>query len=310
VIVVFGSLNVDIAARVEAMPRRGETVPGRDLAVGPGGKGANQALAARRAGAQVAMAGAVGRDAFAEVALAPLRAAGVDVSRVEAVEAPTGTALIHVDASGDNAITVAAGANGRASAKRVPDELVAAASLVVLQLETPPEESLALARRARRLGGRAMLNAAPVLPLSSGWLDALDLLVVNAIEAAALAPAFGAPSPHEAFAVHLARRHGVAVVVTLGAQGACAAAEGAIHRVPSLPVEVVDTVGAGDAFAGALAAALDREDPLRRALACAAAAGALACTGRGAQVSLPDAASIARHAGPLESAIVTERFAP
>jgi ribokinase len=309
VIVVFGSLNVDVAARVAMLPRRGETVPGRELAIGPGGKGANQALAARRAGAAVAMAGAVGRDAFAEIALAPLRAAGVDVSRVGSVDAPTGTALIHVEASGDNAITVIAGANGCATADQVPDGIVAAASLLVLQLETPPEQSLALAQRARRLGRRTMLNAAPALPLPRDWLDALDVLVVNAIEAAALAGTFAAPPEPEAFAIHLARHHGVAAVVTLGAQGACAAAERAIHRVPSLPIDVVDTVGAGDAFVGALAAALDREDPLPRALACASAAGALACTGRGAQASLPDAAAIARLAPSVESAIVTERLA-
>lgn len=309
-LVVFGSINVDLAARVDALPRRGETIHGRDLTVSPGGKGANQALAARRAGAEVALCGAVGRDAFAEVALASLRADGVDLALVLAVDAPTGTALIHVDATGDNAITVIAGANTQASAAQVPDALVAAASLIVLQLEAPPHESLALARRARRLGKRVLLNAAPALPLADGWLEALDILVVNAVEAATLAPAFAVPAEPTAFAAHLARRHGVGVVVTLGAQGAMVAAEGAISRVPALVVDVVDTVGAGDAFTGALAAALDRGDPLRRALARASAAGALACTGRGAQASLPDAAAIVRHAGSLESAIATERLAP
>lgn len=309
-IVVFGSINVDLAARVDALPRRGETIPGHDLEIGPGGKGANQALAARRGGAEVALCGAVGRDAFAEVALAALRTAGVDLRGVAVVAAPTGTAMIHVDASGDNAITVIAGANAHAAATRVPDALLSSASLVVLQLETPPQESLALARRARKLGKRVLLNAAPALPLADGWLDALDILVVNAVEAATLAPAFAVPAEPAAFAAHLARRHGMGVVVTLGAQGAMAAAEGTIARVPALAVDVIDTVGAGDAFTGALAAALDRGDPFRRALACAAAAGALACTGRGAQASLPYAAATLRHAGTLESAIVTERLAP
>ena len=309
-IVVFGSLNVDLAARVATLPRRGETIHGRDLTISPGGKGANQALAARRAGAEVAMAGAVGRDAFADAAVALLRVGGVDLRHVRSVAAPTGVALIHIDAAGDNAITVVAGANARASAAQVPDALLAAASLLVLQLETPAHESLALARRARSLGKRVLLNAAPATTLDAAWLDALDVLVVNAVEAATLAPLFAAPATPEAFAKHLATAHAMTVVVTLGGDGAFAATRSAALRVPILAVDVRDTVGAGDAFTGALACALDRGDPLPHALACASAAGALACTGEGAQAALPDAAAIARHAIPLESAIVTESLAP
>lgn len=305
-IVVFGSINLDLAARVDALPRRGETIAGHALAMSPGGKGANQALAARRAGAKVALVGAVGQDAFAQPALALLARDGVDLSRVARAAAPTGVALIHVDAAGDNAITVVAGANAYARASEVDDGLLDAASLVVLQLETPARESLALAQRARQRHRRVMLNAAPAAALDRAWLAALDVLVVNAIEAATLAPAFGVAETPERFARELAQGHGLDVVVTRGEQGAIAATRAALHRVPTLPVSVVDTVGAGDAFVGALAAALDRAAPMRRALAFAAVAGALACTGHGAQPALPHAEAIAAHADSLESAIVTE----
>ena len=160
----------------------------------------------------------------------------------------------------------------------------------MLQLETPAAESLALARRARALGKRVVLNAAPALPLEASWREVLDVLVVNEHEAASLAPAFGVPAEPRAFAQAVARRHGDHGRRDAGsARAPVAVARGEVHRVPALPIAPVDTVGAGDAFAGALAAALDRGDPLRRALACAAAAGALACTAPGAQAALPHA---------------------
>lgn len=307
-VVVFGSINVDFTARVAALPRRGETITGRDLQVSPGGKGANQALAARRAGADVALAGATGRDAFAETALALLRVDGVDLAHVRAVDAATGVALIHVDAAGDNAITVVPGANALARADQVSDALLARAALLVLQLETPADQSLDVARRAGALGKRVMLNAAPAAPLDAAWREVLDVLVVNAVEAQTLAPSFGAPGEPVAFAAFVSGAYDIDVIVTLGGDGACALSRGIAHRVPALGVDVVDTVGAGDAFAGALAAALDRGETLRRALACASAAGALACTRAGAQAALPRADEIARHAASLDSVIVTERL--
>lgn len=309
-IVVFGSVNADLTARVSVLPVRGETVLGRSLAVAPGGKGANQALAARRAGADVAMAGAVGDDSFAEPALALLAADGVDLAHVRRVGGPTGVALIHVDDGGDNTITVIAGANAQATAALVPDALLGASSLLVLQLEVPVAEALALATRAHAAGRRVMLNAAPAAALGPAWLRAIDVLVVNEIEAATLAPAFGAPAEAAAFATTIARRHGLAVVVTRGGQGALAVADGAVYRVPTLAVQAIDTVGAGDAFVGALAAALDRAAPWREALAFAAAAGGLACTGHGAQAALPRADILRQHASTLVPAIVVERLDP
>ncbi|HEX6944972.1 MAG TPA: PfkB family carbohydrate kinase, partial [Casimicrobiaceae bacterium] len=225
-ILVFGSINVDVAARVDALPRAGETIAGHGVLMSPGGKGANQALAARRAGAGVTLAGATGRDAFAAPALALLRAEGVDLALVATVDAPTGVALIHVDARGENAITVVAGANALARASQVPDAALRRCNLLVMQLETPAAESLALARRARALGKPVMLNAAPALPLDASWGEVLDVLMVNEHEAASLAPAFGAPPEPRAFAQAVARDHGITVVVTLGAAGAFAVARG------------------------------------------------------------------------------------
>jgi ribokinase len=254
------------------------------------------------------LAGATGRDAFAAPALALLRAEGVDLALVAPSDAPTGMALIHVDARGENAITVVAGANALARAAQVPESALRRCSLLMMQLETPAAESLALARRAHALGKPVVLNAAPALPLEASWPEMLDVLVVNEHEAATLAPAFGVPAEPRAFAQAVARHRGITVVVTLGAAGAYAVARGETHAVPVLPITPLDTVGAGDAFVGALAAALDRGDPLRRALACAAAAGGLACTAPGAQAALPHAPDILHHAATLESRIVSERL--
>ena len=299
-IVVFGSINLDLVARVGRLPRPGETLAGHAFSISPGGKGANQALAAHRAGADVALFGAVGRDAFAAPALALLREAGVRLDGVLQVDAPTGVALIQVEDSGENAITVVAGANAHAAADCVPDRLLDASTTLLLQLETPANEGLALARRVRARGGRVMLNPAPSAPLDPGWLDVIDVLVANEHEAATLARAFGLPEAAGGFAAALSSRHDIVAIVTLGAKGALAAARNVRHSVPALPVRCIDTVGAGDAFVGAVAAALDRGTAWPQALAQGAAAGALACTRDGAQPSLPDASAILAAAATLE----------
>jgi len=291
-IVVFGSINVDLVAQVESMPSPGETLSGSALAILPGGKGANQALAARRAGAQVHMFGAVGRDAFAAVALANLEASGIDLSGVSAVDAATGVALIHVDAQGENAITVIAGANNLADASRVPAHLLEQATTLVMQLEVPLPEVAALARRAHAQGTCVILNAAPAASLSPELLRDVDVLVVNASEAASLAATLEVASAPDDFARDVAGRFNNVVIVTLGAKGAIASVNGE-HIVAAAPTVIaVDTTGAGDALAGALAAALDRGAPVRMALAEGVAAGALACTAHGAQAALPDAKAI------------------
>lgn len=298
-IVVFGSINLDLVARVPRLPRPGETLAGAAFDTSPGGKGANQALAARRAGAEVAIFGAVGRDVFATPALALLEAAGVDLAGVRSGDAPTGIALIHVDDAGQNAITVIPGANAEARAADVPDRLLGPGTTLMLQFETPHDESLALATRARSRGASVVLNPAPATALSAAWLDAIDVLIVNETEAGEIAGPLGLPVAPTAFAAALSARHEVTVVATLGAEGAFAASAGASYRLPALEIEARDTVGAGDAFAGAFAAALDRGEPIDRGLALAVAAGSIACTRPGAQPALPDSTETALAAARL-----------
>jgi ribokinase len=289
VILVFGSLNADLLVPVPALPRPGETVLGDDYQLLPGGKGANQALAARRAGAVLVMlAGAVGADAFAEIALAPLRAAGVDVALVRQVAQPTGCALIIVgaagEARGENLIAVASGANRAAAASSVPDSLLARGTTLLCQMEVPAAENWALIRRARAAGARTMLNLAPTAPVPDDVLADIDVLVANRGEADALgmAPAL------------FARRLRQAFIVTQGAAGSFALLrDGGQIAVPALPVEPVDTTGAGDTFVGVLASALNQSLDLTSALRRASAAAGLACLAHGAQSAMPDAAAIA-----------------
>jgi len=300
-IVVFGSINVDLVARAARLPRPGETLAGLAFAALPGGKGANQALAARRAGAEVALVGAVGTDAFAGVALSNLTAAGVGVGSMGRSARHTGVALIHVDAQGENSITVIAGANADADPAALPSELLGAGSTLLLQLEVPFAKVHAAALAGRRHGARVVLNAAPAHALSEAQLAAIDVLVVNEIEAATIAADLGLAPSAESFAVDVHRRFGCAAVVTRGARGAIAAVNGRLLCAPAPQVSVVDAIGAGDAFAGAMAAALDRGAAWQRALADGIAAGALACTAAGAQAALPDAAAIANLSAAVES---------
>jgi ribokinase len=286
-IAVFGSINVDLVATVERLPSAGETLRGRSFSMSPGGKGANQALAARRAGASVALYGAVGRDPFANSALALLREDGVDLANVRTVAPATGVALIHVDSNGENAITVVAGANGHATADQVPDDALGASTTVVMQLETPLAEVEALARRAHASGARVILNAAPATTLSTDILRHIHVLIVNESEAQSIASALGIATEANAFVAEYRRRFAADVIVSLGSQGLVASSPAAPIALAAPTVDVVDTVGAGDALVGALAAALDRNASWNRALKEGLAAGSLACTRAGAQPSLP-----------------------
>ena len=184
-IVVFGSINVDLIVPVPRLPQAGETVLGGDYALLPGGKGANQALAARRAGAKVVLAGAVGADLFAGIALDLLRCDGVDTRLVQVVEQPTGCAAIMVSSEGENTIAVAPGANASASSDQVPDGLLCARTTLVTQMEVPPSETALLIRRLRARGGRSLLNLAPALPIDLALLEEIDLVVANEGEVAA-----------------------------------------------------------------------------------------------------------------------------
>ncbi len=288
VLIVFGSINLDMTFAVPALPTPGETVIGPAVQVQPGGKGANQAVAAARDGAAVAMAGAVGRDGAADTALAGLVAAGVDLSRVVRTDVSTGAAAICVDPAGRNQIAVGTGANAVARAGQVEDALLGAATTVLLQMEVDAAETANLIRRARTAGARIVLNLAPAAALDG--LDLLDWLIVNEVEAAWLARLQGCVPT--AAGLHAAL--GTGVVRTLGAQGVEAEPGG--YRVPAHPTTVVDTTGAGDCFAGVFAAALDRGHDVRTALHRANVAAGLSCARAGSQVSLPHAAEIDRTA--------------
>jgi ribokinase len=303
-ITAFGSVNLDLVARVERLPRPGETLAGRTFAMLPGGKGANQALAARRAGAQVTLIATVGDDAFAAPALAQLEADGVDLAAVRRVASPTGVALIHVDAQGENAITVIAGANGLTKAAAIADDLLHAGTTLLLQLEVPLVEVIAAAARARSRGTRVVLNAAPIQVLPEALLATIDVLIVNEHEAAALAATLALPPTPDEFAAAFHRRFDCSTVVTLGGEGAFAVTDGRLLAVPAPTVKVIDSTGAGDAFCGALAAALDRGSAWPRALAEGIAGGALACTAPGAQPALPLAPAIAALAAEVERRVV------
>ncbi len=295
-VLVFGSVNLDLTVRVPGLPAPGETALGLGaLETAAGGKGANQALAARRAGlGQVRLVAAVGRDAFAQPALALLQAEGVDITCVGRGDSATGVALIAVDGAGENQIAVAPGANATLSADSVPGEWLTSDTVLSLTLEVPVGEVLALARRAAAQGCRIVLNAAPAMPVPAELLDLLSVLIVNRHEAPAMARHVGlaADTAMEA-ARALARGRKAAVVVTLGGDGALSFSGAESWRVPALPLErVVDSTGAGDAFAGTLAAALDKSMDFAPALARASAAGALACTKPGAQPAMPSAGEI------------------
>ena len=279
--VVVGSLNQDITVEADRRPGGGETVLGRWVAIASGGKGANQAVAAARAGARVAMIGCVGADAAGEALLAGLRAAGVDTAGVRVLDdTSSGTALITVDATGENSIVVVPAANARLAPADVERALDAAAkgpAVVLAQLEVPEDAVVAAAQGA----GRFVLNASPVRRLPEALLRAADPLIVNAVEAAAVTGADGGdPTELAAAALALGAR---SIVITLGGQGArWTTPEWTVERrAPS--VDVVDTTGAGDVFAGTLAAQLSRGADPEPALAAAVEAGAGAVQWRGAQ---------------------------
>lgn len=285
-ITVFGSINVDLVIRVERMPRPGETIRGSDYRLIPGGKGANQALAARRAGAEVKLIGAVGSDSIADIALAELEPAGVGLANVRRMDGASGMAIVTVDQNGENAIVVSPGANAHASASGF--ELGGEGDTLLLQMLLPIEESVSAARRARDAGARTILSIAPFRPVKIAQLEAFAVVIVNEHEAADLAASYGIGGGDEATIVAALSKHlDRTVIATLGSAGAVASQGGDVFRVPALPVDVIDTTGAGDAFAGALAAFLDEGMSLQDAMRMAAVAGSLACTRHGAQPSFP-----------------------
>ncbi|MER5930522.1 ribokinase [Streptomyces sp. NPDC002054] len=283
-IAVLGSTNMDLVAYVPKAPRLGETVTGRAFRTVPGGKGANQAVAAARSGGEVTMIGAVGTDEFGVRLRAALREAGVGTEGLRTVEGASGTAHITVDDEGGNSIIVIPGANGRVTGLEAGDEArIAAAGALLLQLELPMPAVLAGAQVARSNGVRTILTPAPAQPLPDRLLAATDLLVPNEHEAAALTGLTDPQQAAEALLEQVPR-----VVITLGDAGSLYAARGQDPiMVPAPRVRAVDSTAAGDTFVGALAVAVGEGRPMRTALAWASAAAALSVQRPGAQDSMP-----------------------
>jgi ribokinase len=293
VITVFGSINLDLIGGVDRLPRPGETVAGTSFSTAPGGKGANQALAAARAGAAVRMAGAVGRDAFAEAALALLKSGGVDLARVRAVDGPTGVALILVESEGENVIAVIPGANGTMNEADAAGLEFSPEDVLLLQLEVPVAAIEAAARRARAAGARVLLNFAPYRADALSVLQYATHLIVNESECALIAEALTCQAEDLAGqAAALAEKLNVAVIVTLGKEGALVVEGRRLDRASALKVRAIDTVGAGDTFCGYLAAAFSEGLLLPQALELAASAASLACTKPGAQPAIPHRADV------------------
>lgn len=302
-LVVVGSCNLDLVVEVGRLPEPGETVLGADLVSVPGGKGANQAVAARRLGVETALVGAAGEDGPGVTLREALAREGVDIAGLATVPGPSGVALIVVDAGGENTITVAAGANRRLTAghlRRLPARLTAS-SVLLTQLEIPIATCVAAAGMAADAGARVVVNAAPLSdpgdPGLRRLLAAADVVVVNQGEAAALGKAVASSTTDAGSTAGVAEWRRLAgelralgpgaVVITLGAAGAVVADDGGDLAVPGFPVRAVDTTGAGDAFCGALAAALAEGRPLAEAVRRGCAAGALATTSLGAQAAMP-----------------------
>ena len=286
-IVVVGSANMDVVGLAERLPRPGETVLGDDFVMTPGGKGANQAIAAARAGGACTFLGAIGSDAFGVTINARLTASGVDTTHVRTSYGSSGVAVIMVDRAGENAILVSPGANSTfVDLSDTERDVITAADVMVCQQEIPTGTVTTAAQVARAAGTRVVLNAAPARELSPELLAAVDLLVVNEGEAAAIT---GSGEPDLDGLLAVVPR----VVLTLGGDGAWYAdREGRRERIPAFRVAVADTTAAGDAFTGALAVAWGEGRDLVEAVRWASAAGAACVRTVGAYPSLPTRAEI------------------
>ncbi|PZA06378.1 MULTISPECIES: ribokinase [unclassified Meiothermus] len=293
-IIVVGSINMDLVVHLERHPLPGETLLGSDYQTFPGGKGANQAVAAARAGGSVRMVGCLGSDGFGAQLLEGLAQDGIDTRWIKRMEGPSGVAFIAVNAQGQNSIIVAPGSNYRLLPEDLNAEAFQGAKVVLLQLEVPLPTALEAARRGREAGAQVILNAAPARNLTADELRDVNLLVVNEFEAGVV---LGRKAP-EGLEGALAAAQGLcqrvsSAVITLGAEGCVWADSSGQGYVPAFPVQPVDTTAAGDAFVGMLASRLAKGEALAPALRWASAAGALATTQEGAQPSLPTEAEVA-----------------
>ncbi len=284
---VFGSINIDYSCAVDRLPVAGETIIGNRIELTPGGKGANQALAARRAGADVKMSGAIGTDEVATQAVSLMRQDGVDLTDVAIVPGPTGCAFVFVDSASENQIVIIAGANEGVTQQQAQNLPINENDLLLLQLEVPLPAVVAAARKAHQAKAKVIANLAPYQTMPQAFFESVDVLLLNETEASRLAADFSIPLTND-IAGNIAAHLNTAVVLTLGAAGvAVADQQGKSFATPGMKVTAVDSVGAGDTFAGYLGAMLAQGKSLQESCAIANQAAALACTRTGAQSAIP-----------------------
>lgn len=288
-IVVFGSIALDLVTNVSRIPEPGESLHCAGYALVPGSKGGNQALAAARSGARVIHIASVGRDAHAALATDLLHNAGVDMTHVGISERATGLCVVTVAADGENTVVAAAGANLDTRVAQLEAVVFGAGDTLVLQLEVTPDDNFAAAAHGHARGARVVLNAAPAAAVPANTLACLDFLIVNEHEAMIVAKSvnISARTPQEAGAA-LNSRYGCSTIVTLGAQGVHAWHAGTEVKLSAPVIRPVDTTAAGDSFVGAFVAALDAGADFSTALQRGVVAGSLACMAAGAQPAIPD----------------------
>lgn len=315
IITVIGSLNMDLVVRTPTMPAAGETLAGTDFHMIPGGKGANQAVAAAQAGAVTRMVGCVGGDAFGPALLESLSQVGVDVTGVHRIQnTSTGFATIIVENGGENRIIIVAGANGKVSSRFIQDQwaTIQQSDLILLQHEIPLETVHAVIRKARTSGIRIVLNAAPIYPIPSSILSLVDILIVNEVEAAAMTGLQVVDAPSARTAAHKLHQQGAAsVIVTLGSTGSVLYNTRFDLYQPAFILDQVDTTAAGDTFTGSYAASILEGKSPPDALQYASAAAALSVTRLGAQTSIPGRgdvdAFLAQRVGVMDLSSLTRK---
>lgn len=296
-IIVFGSINMDVRMRVKDFPRPGETILSPSYEMSPGGKGANQALACARGGVKTALVSKVGDDGMGTRILNNLRRNEVMTSGVATSDIlPTGMAFATGNAKGENQIIVASGANGDLSAAQVPDEILKPGNILLLQMEVPLQENINLMERAQKNGTKVILNLAPAFHIPQKALDLVDCLIVNELEARMIAEVTGVNPQQDLMVIAraLAAKGKLDCIITLGEKGSIAVGDnGSAWRVPALAIpEVVDTTGAGDCYCGTIAAALHNKLALGSAMRRAAVASSLSCMKKGAQDAYPFIAEV------------------
>lgn len=306
-IVVFGAINIDLNMRLRHFPGAGETVLTPSYSWTPGGKGMNQAIAAARAGAKVAMVGCVGDDGFGTRALNALKRDGVLASGVLVVDdMPTGCASVMVDKSGENRIIVAIGANAAAIPEQLPDDILGPGNMLLMQMELDEAVNWEVLKRASELGATTILNLAPARSLPMDALGHLDYLILNRIEAEQIATKLGLKIESDALKLAhvLSKNCGLTCIITLSALGAVAVEGDKGWRVAALDMgdEVVDTTGAGDTYCGVFAACIQQKVPLAEAMKRASVAGSLSVRAAGAQTAMPYMDDIMASIGLLPEA--------